>query len=104
MEFSRELSHGAWTSGGEEQGAGDLESDFAGEQVDRAGDVGCCRDCGVDEYPWAGKMQVTSEIEPAPALLTEYFAGGCHDPISDEQMSRGSLKTRVRTSMKLVRQ
>jgi len=69
---------------GEEQGAGDLDGDFASEQVGRPGNVGCCRDCGIDEYAWAGKMQVTSEIEPAPALLTEDFAGGSHNPISDE--------------------
>jgi hypothetical protein len=94
VEFPGELAHGTWTFRGEEQGTGDFKGDLAGEQVDRAGDVGCRRDCGIDEYAWAGKTQVTSEIEPAPALLPEHFAGGCHDPIGDEQVS-GGMGTRA---------
>jgi hypothetical protein len=102
VEFPRELAHGTRMSRSEEQGAGDLEGDFASEEIDRAGDVGCCRNCGIDEYARAGKMQVTSEIEPAPALFSEHFAGGRHDPIGDEQVNWGGLMTYVGMLTKLA--
>jgi len=36
-------------------------------------------------------MQVTSEIKPAPTVLSQDLAGGCHDSICDEQAGIGSL-------------
>lgn len=35
---------------------------------------------------------MATEIEPAPALLAEHFAGGRHNPIGGEQVKPSTLQ------------